>query len=65
MREGSGGGGNPSTLMRRSENRPNLTRGLVANWAEVTGARAKNILIFLASSGIRENAMKPVGTKGT
>ena len=64
MREGSGGGGNPSTLIRRSGNCPNLTRGLVANLAEATGARAKNTLIFLASSGIRENAMKPVGTKG-
>lgn len=28
-----------------------------------TGAKAKNILIFFASSGICENAIKPVGQK--
>lgn len=50
--------------MRRSGKFANLTIGLVQNSSEATGARAKNILIFLASSGIRENAIKPVGTKG-
>ena len=49
--------------MRRSGNRPNLTRGLAENSIEVTGARARNILIFLASAGIRVNAIKPVGQK--
>lgn len=59
-----GVGGSPSTFKRNSGNPPNLQRGLVENETEATGARAKNILTFLASSGIRENAIKPVGTKG-
>lgn len=59
-----GGEGSPSTFKRNSGNFPNLTRGLGENLAEATGARAKNILILLASWGIREKAMKPVGRKG-
>lgn len=57
-------GRGPSTLMRRSGNRPNLAIGLVQKSTETTGARAKNTLILLASSGICENAIKPVRTKG-
>lgn len=58
------GRGSPSTFKRNSGNFPNLVSGLVENSTEATGARAKNILTFLASSGICENAIKPVGTKG-
>ena len=64
MKEGSGGGAGPNTLRKSSGTRANLSRGLVMNSVEATGARAKNILIFLASLGIRENAIKPVRTKG-
>ena len=64
MKEGSGGGVGPNTLRKSSGICANLTTGPVMNSVEATGARAKNILIFLASSGIRENAIKPVRTKG-
>lgn len=43
-----------------SGNNPNFTRGLVANLTVATGAKAKNILIFLASCGKVEKATKAV-----
>lgn len=43
-----------------SGNSPNFTRGLVANLTVATGAKAKNILIFLASCGKVEKAIKAV-----
>lgn len=56
-------GWDPSTSRSRSGNRPNLTIGPEAKLRDNTGARAKNILTFFASSGICENAIKPAGQK--
>lgn len=46
------------TQIRKSGIMDNLTIGLCAYFTVATGARAKNILILLASSGMVENAMK-------
>lgn len=43
--------------MRNSGITDNLVMGLLVNPTVATGARAKNILILLASSGIVEKAM--------
>ncbi len=43
--------------MRHSGISDNLLMGLLVNPTVATGARAKNILILLASSGIVEKAM--------
>lgn len=48
------------TLSSMSGKNPNFTRGLVANLTVATGAKAKNILIFLASCGKVEKAIKAV-----
>lgn len=45
------------TQMRNSGITDNLVMGLLVNPTVATGARAKNILILLASSGIVEKAM--------
>jgi hypothetical protein len=58
-----GRGGEPHTSMTRLGSRPNLVRGLKQKLSETTGAKAKNILILLANSGICENAIKAVGKK--
>lgn len=44
--------------MRNSGIKDNLVMGLFVSATVATGARAKNILILLASSGIVEKAMK-------
>lgn len=51
------------TLISRSGNAPSFVRGLVENLTVATGAKAKNIFIFLASFGKVEKAMKAANNK--
>lgn len=52
------------TFKNKSGKVSNLAKGLVMNLAVTTGAKAKNILIFLANWGKPEKAMK-AGGRGT
>lgn len=61
--EEKGDGWDPSTSIITSGHFEILITGLKAKLRNTTGAKAKNILIFFASSGICENAIKPVGQK--
>lgn len=47
------------TFSNDSGRNTNFSRGLLVFWSVYVGPKAKNILIFWASCGIDENAMKP------
>lgn len=49
--------------MRKSGKMESLLMGLAVKATVATGARPKNILILLASSGMEENATKAMGTE--
>lgn len=51
------------TLTRPSGRSNTLTKGDFMFELAVIGAKAKNILILRSSSGMEENAMKPVGVR--